>query len=222
MAIYQLWVLRQKERTVFPFNIKWNVQQNWSGAHCLLKPLVRIVVWEHAANSKERCVQQFADIQLRNLCSFCWYPQDVNLSINLQRAATFGWHLISNKDQTAISPPEISASRHSCSTWARGVSRPSITLVKQLTALRWHHVFIAHKQVILGWIGTVVCIIKNATRAAQCRLCFRASSIQNETPPHLQGADPCRSRNHSPKWMATFQGKCSGKTMRHIVRWWAF
>lgn len=30
---------------------------------------------------------------LRNSCGFCCYPQDVNVSINLQRAATFGWHL---------------------------------------------------------------------------------------------------------------------------------
>lgn len=137
---------------------------------------------KHAANSKECCTQQFADSQLRNLCSFCCYPQDVNLSINLQRAASFGWHLISNKDQTAISPPEISASQHDCSTWARGVSKPSITLVKQLTAPQWHHVFIAHKQVIRGWIGTMVCVVKNG-RAAQCRLCFRASSIQTRSPP---------------------------------------
>lgn len=133
--------------------------------------------------AKECCAQQFADIQLRNLCSFCCYPQDVNLSINLQRAASFGWHLISNKDQTAISPPEISASQHGCSTWAWGISKPSITLVKHLTALRWHHVFIAHKQVILGWIGTMVCVIKNTTRTAQCRLCFWALSIQTRSLP---------------------------------------
>lgn len=133
--------------------------------------------------AEECCAQQFADIQLRNLCSFCCYPQDVNLSINLQCAASFVWHLISNKDQTAISPPEISAPQHDCSSRARGVSKPSITLVKQLTALRWHHVFIAHKQVIRGWTGTTVCVIKNTTRAAQCRLCFRAASIQTGSPP---------------------------------------
>lgn len=174
---------------------------------------------KHAANGTECCVQQFADIQLRNLCSFCCYPQDVNLSINLQRAATFGWHLTSNKDQTAVFPPEIAPS-HSYFTRARGVSKSSITLVKQLAALRWHHEFIAHKQVMLGWIGTVVCIMKNTTHAAQCRLCSKHHPFKWDP---LQDADLCRSRYHSAKWMVTFQGRCWGKkTMRHIVQRWAF
>lgn len=37
--------------------------------------------------------------------AFVVIPQDVNLSINLQRAAAFSWHLTTNKDQTAVSPP---------------------------------------------------------------------------------------------------------------------
>lgn len=183
----------------FPSDVTYSITHPVRTVHCLVS--------KHTANGTECWVQQFADIQLRNLYSFCCYPQDVNLSINLQRAATFGWHLTSNKDQTAVFPPEIAQS-HSYFTRSRGVSKSSITLVKQLTALQWHHEFIAHKQVMLGWIGTVVCIMKNTTHAAQCRLCSKHHPFKWDP---LQEADPCRSRYHSAKWMVTFQGRCWGK-----------
>lgn len=157
----------------FPSDVTYSITHPVRTVHCLVS--------KHTANGTECCVQQFADIQLRNLYSFCCYPQDVNLSINLQRAATFGWHLTSNKDQTAVFPPEIAQS-HSYFTRSRGVSKSSITLVKQLTALRWHHEFIAHKQVMLGWIGTVVWIMKNTTRSTM-QIVFQASSIQMGSPP---------------------------------------